>query len=128
KGQNQLSHGLTVEDEGLQTNLGLTVLEHMVDHRVDVAAVDVDMSSGPEAGLEQRVEGAAITIDDVGEILLIRRIAPAFLDRVDHHDLHEKRSDAEAACSRVNHQATDLGLRGRFVAARGHLNDYRAKT
>ena len=79
--------------------------------------------SGPEAGLEQRVEGAAITIDDVGEILLIRRIAPAFLDGVDHHDLHEKRSDAEAACGRVNHQATDLGLRGRFVSARCQLND-----
>jgi hypothetical protein len=78
KGQNQLSHRLTVEDEGLQTNFGLPVLEHVVDHRVDVAAVDVDMSSGLEAGFEQRVEGAAITIDDVGEILLIRRIA-AFL-------------------------------------------------
>jgi hypothetical protein len=78
KGQDQLCHRLTVEDEGLQTNLGLPVLEHVVDHRVDVAAVDIDMSSGPEAGLEQRVEGAAITIDDVGEILLIRRIA-AFL-------------------------------------------------
>ena len=123
KGQNQLSHRLTVEDEGLQTNFGLTVLEHVIDDRVDVAAVDVDMSSGPKAGLEQRVEGAAITIDDVGEILLIRRIAPAFLDGVEHHDLHEKRRDTEAARSRVNHQATDLGLRGRFVSARCQLND-----
>ena len=78
KRQNQLSHRLTVEGEGLHADCGLPVFEHVVDHRVDVAAVDIDMSSGPKAGLEQRVEGAAITIDDVGEILLIRRIA-AFL-------------------------------------------------
>ena len=123
KGQNQLSHRLTIEHEGLQANLGLPVLEHVVDHRVDVAAVDIDMSSGPEAGFKQRVEGAAITIYDVSEILLIRRIAPAFLDGVHHHDFHQKRSDAEAACSRVNHQATDLGLGGRFVSARCQLND-----
>ena len=123
KGQNQLSHRLTVEDEGLQTNLGLRALEHVVDHCVDVAAVDIDMSSGPEAGLKQRVDGAAIAIYDVGKILLVRRIAPAFLDGVDHHDLHQKRSDAEAACSRVNHQAADLGLGGRFVSARCQLND-----
>jgi hypothetical protein len=83
KGQDQLSHRLPVEDEGLQTNLGFPVLEHVVDHRVDVAAVDGDMSGGPEAGLEQRVDGTAIAIDDVGEILLVRRIAPAFLDGVD---------------------------------------------
>jgi hypothetical protein len=38
----------------------------VVDHCVDVAAVDIDMSSGPEAGLKQRVGGAAITIYDVG--------------------------------------------------------------
>jgi hypothetical protein len=36
---------------------------------------------------------------------------------------NEKRSDAEAAYSRVNHQAADLGLGGRFVSARGQLND-----
>ena len=65
---------MTVEDEGLQTNLGLPVLEHVVDHRVDVAAVDIDMASGPEAGLEQRVDRAAIAVHDVGEILLVRRI------------------------------------------------------
>ena len=50
KGQNQLSHRLTVEDEGLQTNLGLRAFEHMVDHRVDVAAVDIDVSSASLAG------------------------------------------------------------------------------
>ena len=50
KGQNQLSYRLTVEDEGLQTNLGLRALEHMVDHRVDVAAVDIDVSSASLAG------------------------------------------------------------------------------
>jgi hypothetical protein len=123
EGKNQLSHRLTIEDEGLHPNLGLPVVEHVVDYRVDVAAVDIDMSSGPEAGLKQGVDGAAITIDDVGEILLARRIASAFLDGVDHHDLHQKRSDAEAACRRVNHQATNLGLGGRFVSARCQLND-----
>ena len=39
----------------------------------------------------------------------------------------EKRSDAEAACSRVNHQATDLSLRARFGSARCQLNDAGAK-
>src|SRR5262249_21228157 len=97
KRQDQLSHCLAVEDEGLQTNRGLPVLEHVVDDGVDVAAVDIDMAGRREAGLEQCVDGAAITVDDVGEILLIRRITPAFLDGVDHHDLHQKRSDAEAA-------------------------------
>jgi hypothetical protein len=95
KGQNQLSHRLAVEDEGLQTNPGLRVLEHVVDHRVDVAAVDIDVSSGPEAGLKQRVDGAAITIYYVGEVLLVRRITPAFPDGIEHHDLHQKRSDAK---------------------------------
>ena len=75
----------------------------MVDHRVDVAAVDIDMSSRPEAGLEQRVDRGAITIYDVGEILLVRQIAPAFLDGVDHHHLQQQRSETEPPCSRVNH-------------------------
>jgi hypothetical protein len=114
---------LTVEHEGLHPNLGLPAHEHMVDHRVHIAAVDIDMSSRPEAGLKQRVDGAAITIYDVGEILLIRQIAPAFLDGVDHHHLEQQRSETEAACSRVNHQAADLGLRGRCVSARCRLND-----
>src|SRR5262245_27089352 len=48
KRQNQLSHRLTVEHEGLHPNLGFSVLEQMVDHRVDVAAVDIDMPGGPE--------------------------------------------------------------------------------
>jgi hypothetical protein len=49
KRQDQLSHRLTVEHESLQTNLGLRALEHVVDHRVDVAAMDIDMSGRPEA-------------------------------------------------------------------------------
>jgi hypothetical protein len=79
EGQDQLSHRVAVEDERLQTNRGLPILEHVIDHRVDVAAVDIDMSGRPEAGLEQRVDRAAITIDDVGEILLVRRSRPLSL-------------------------------------------------
>ena len=115
---------MTVEDEGLQTHLRLPVLEHVVDHRVDVAAVDIDMSGGRETGLQQRVDGAAVAVHDMGEILLVRRIAPAFLDGVEHHHLHQQRGDAELARSRVNHQAADLlGLGGRFVSGRCRLND-----
>jgi hypothetical protein len=50
-------------------------------------------------------------------------ISPAFLDGVEHHHLHQQRSDAELARRRVNHQAADLlGLGGRFRPARCRLN------
>ena len=121
--QNQVSQRLTVEDEGLQTHLRLPVLEHVVDHRVDVAAVDIDMSGGRETGLQQRVDGAAVAVHDMGEILLVRRIAPAFLDGVEHHHLHQQRGDAELARSRVTPPAAArLGLGRRFVSARCRLN------
>ena len=42
---------------------------------------------------------------------------------MDHHHLQQQRSEPEAACSRVNHQAADLGLGGRCGPTRCGLND-----
>jgi hypothetical protein len=123
KGSNQVSHRMTVEHEGLQPNLGRPADEHMIEHRVDLATADIDVSGRPEARLEQCVDRGAIAIDDVGEILLVGQIAPAFLDGVDHHHLQQQRSEPEAACSRVNHQAADLGLGRRCGPTRCRLND-----
>jgi hypothetical protein len=79
KRPNQVSHRVTVEREGLQPNLGRPADKHMVEHRVDVAAADIDMSGRPEARLEQRVDRGAIPIDDVGEILLVSKSRPLSL-------------------------------------------------
>ena len=60
QGKNEFAERLAVECESLQTNRRLAILDHMVDHRIDVAAMDLDMSGGLEARIKQRMNRPAI--------------------------------------------------------------------
>jgi hypothetical protein len=98
----------------------------MVNYSVDVTAMNGDLSNGPEAGLEQSMNWTTVAIDDMREILLPRRIATAFLDRMDHHNLDEERGDAKPTRTRVEHHAADLGLLAPLAVAKCKLNNARA--
>jgi hypothetical protein len=53
-------------------NHRLSGLNHTINHRVDIAAMHIDGSDWPEAGLEQGVKWGAVAVYDVDEILFVR--------------------------------------------------------
>src|SRR5215213_3272259 len=104
----QVVDGVTVEAVGVHGNVVLTGGHHVLDMAIEFARMKLHGAEVLKAGGQERMDRAAVAVDNVSDVVLLRVAGAQDGIAVDQHEFDHKANDPDAAGGGMHHESAQF--------------------